>query len=149
MLYSGRIYSFFPLPQYCGYSKRHIDQISDRFAEYGRCHPEEPRWYSPSTSGCRLQVYSGALYRSPTVSGSGQRQQLPRWVTVWPARDRHGPKSEEGLLQGPHLYLPFLLNNKLEYGPMPNVMAALSNIGGALCSTPQNMADAHCWSTVQ
>jgi len=26
---------------------------------------------------------------------------------------------------------------KLECGPMPNVMAALSNIGGALCSTPQ------------
>jgi len=27
-------------------------------------------------------------------------------------------------------------------GPMPNVMAALSNIGGALCSTPQSLADA-------
>jgi len=26
---------------------------------------------------------------------------------------------------------------------MPNVMAALSNIGGALCSTPQRLADAH------
>ena len=33
---------------------------------------------------------------------------------------------------------------------MPNVlMAALPNIGGALCSTPQSFADAHCWSTVQ
>jgi len=32
---------------------------------------------------------------------------------------------------------------KLEYGPMPNVMAALPNIGGALCSTPQSLADAH------
>ena len=30
---------------------------------------------------------------------------------------------------------------KLECGPMPNVMAALSNIGGALCSTPQSFAD--------
>jgi len=29
---------------------------------------------------------------------------------------------------------------------MPNVMAALSNIGGALCSTPQSLADVHCWS---
>ena len=27
--------------------------------------------------------------------------------------------------------------DKLECGPMPNVMAALSNTGGALCSTPQ------------
>jgi len=38
---------------------------------------------------------------------------------------------------------------QLEYGPMPNVMAALPNIGGGLCSTPQSLADAHCWSTVQ
>ena len=26
---------------------------------------------------------------------------------------------------------------------MPNVMVALTNIGGALCSTPQSLADAH------
>jgi len=26
---------------------------------------------------------------------------------------------------------------------MSNVMAALPNIGGALCSTPQTLADAH------
>jgi len=26
---------------------------------------------------------------------------------------------------------------------MPNVRAALPNIGGALCSTPQSLADAH------
>jgi len=32
---------------------------------------------------------------------------------------------------------------KLECGPMPNVMAALTNIGGALCSMPQSLADAH------
>jgi len=30
----------------------------------------------------------------------------------------------------------------LECGPMPNVMAALPNIGGALCSMPQSFADA-------
>jgi len=34
--------------------------------------------------------------------------------------------------------------DELECGPMPNVMAALPNIGGALCSTPQSLADAHC-----
>ena len=38
---------------------------------------------------------------------------------------------------------------KLERGPMPNVMAALPNIGVALCSTPQSLADAHYWSVVQ
>ena len=33
------------------------------------------------------------------------------------------------------------LNQKC--GPIPNVMVALPNIGGALCSTPQTLADAH------
>jgi len=31
----------------------------------------------------------------------------------------------------------------LECGPMANLMVALPNIGGALCSTPQILADAH------
>jgi len=34
-------------------------------------------------------------------------------------------------------------NRQLERGPIPNVMVALPNIGGALCSTPQSLADAH------
>jgi len=32
---------------------------------------------------------------------------------------------------------------------MPNVMAALPNIDGALCSMPQSLADAHYSSAVQ
>jgi len=32
---------------------------------------------------------------------------------------------------------------------MPIVMAALPNIGGALCSTPQSLFDAHYSSAVQ
>jgi len=37
------------------------------------------------------------------------------------------------------------LQNKmqLECGPMSNLMVALPNIGGALCSTPQSLAGAH------
>jgi len=35
------------------------------------------------------------------------------------------------------------ITGELECGPMPNVMANLPNIGGALCSTPQSLADAH------
>ena len=35
------------------------------------------------------------------------------------------------------------MKEELECGPMPNLMAALSNIGGALCSTPQSLAEAH------
>jgi len=38
---------------------------------------------------------------------------------------------------------------ELECGPMPNVMAALPNIGGALFSTPQCLTDAHYQSGVQ
>jgi len=36
-----------------------------------------------------------------------------------------------------------VLKKELECGPMLNVMVALPNIGGALCSTPQSLADAH------
>jgi len=32
---------------------------------------------------------------------------------------------------------------------MPNVMVVLPNIGGALCSMPESLADAHYWSAVQ
>ena len=32
---------------------------------------------------------------------------------------------------------------------MPNVMVALPNIGGTLCSTPQSLADAHYFTVVQ
>ena len=40
-------------------------------------------------------------------------------------------------------------NNKLECGQMPNLMVALPNIGGAVCSTPHSLADAHYSSAVQ
>ena len=32
---------------------------------------------------------------------------------------------------------------------MNNVMATLLNTGGALCSTPQSLADAQYWTAVQ
>jgi len=40
---------------------------------------------------------------------------------------------------------PFYSHYKaeLECGPMPNVMVALPNIVGTLCSMPQSLADAH------
>jgi len=43
----------------------------------------------------------------------------------------------------PLLNALYKMQNKLECGPMPNLMVALPNIGGALCSTPQSLADAH------
>jgi len=38
---------------------------------------------------------------------------------------------------------------ELECGPMTNMMAALLNIGGALCSTPQSVANAQYSSAAQ
>ena len=38
---------------------------------------------------------------------------------------------------------------ELECRPMTNVMAALPNTGGALCSTPQSLADARYQNAVQ
>ena len=32
---------------------------------------------------------------------------------------------------------------------MPNLMAAMPNINGALCSTPKSLADAHYLTAVQ
>ena len=37
----------------------------------------------------------------------------------------------------------------LECVPMPNVMTALPNIGSDLRSTPQSLADAKYWNSVQ
>jgi len=39
----------------------------------------------------------------------------------------------------------FLLDRKLECGPMPNVIVSLPNIGGALCSTPQSSVNLLIW----
>ena len=50
-------------------------------------------------------------------------------------------KSRMAYLSGTSL--PRLSLKKLECGPMPNLMVALPNTGGALCSTPQSLADAH------
>jgi len=41
------------------------------------------------------------------------------------------------------------IQTKLQCGPMSNVMAAMPNIGGALCSTPKSLADAQYWNAVQ
>jgi len=45
--------------------------------------------------------------------------------------------------------IPVKIIKKLECGPMPNLMAALPNTGGALCSTPQSLVDAQYWNAVQ
>jgi len=46
------------------------------------------------------------------------------------------------VLAGNAVYL-ILINELKMWAIMPNVMVALPNIGGALCSTLQSLADAH------
>jgi len=48
-----------------------------------------------------------------------------------------------------HQKLVAMKHERLECGPMPNVMAALPNIDGAFCSTPPCLADAHYQTSVQ
>jgi len=62
--------SFFPLPRYCGCSKRHAEQISDRLAEYERSHAEETISYSLTySSGVSVSVTNCFRVRA-TWSGS-------------------------------------------------------------------------------
>ena len=58
----------------------------------------------------------------------------------FPLRHRQGHTLQQVILS---YYARRRHRLKLECGPMPNVMVALPNIGGALCSTPQSLADAH------
>jgi len=51
--------------------------------------------------------------------------------------------------QNVNLYDKSVILKQLECGPMPNLMIALQNIGGALCSTPQSLARGHCSTAVQ
>ena len=57
-------------------------------------------------------------------------------------------KSTGKLLHGIH-QISIQKQIKLEYGPMTNVMAALLNIGDALYSTLQSLADAQYYIAVQ
>jgi len=52
--------------------------------------------------------------------------------------------STHGVLMQPREKIDIQTINdmQLECGPMPNVMVALPNTGGALCSTPQSLANA-------
>ena len=83
------------------------------------------RWRSCGVYGERgARAYSVSLRAEPQVGSRGK------------AFDQ-GPEAGGILIYVAKTRL------KLECGQMPNVMAALPNIGGGLCSTPQSLADAH------
>jgi len=60
-----------------------------------------------------------------------------------PNTDRQDRQDNGPVKQGERFYKRSTKNRKNQKcGPMPNVMVALPNIGGAFCSTPQSLADA-------
>jgi len=98
-----------------------------------------PTWRISHIENCRCSMFKVQFDR-------GQQHQ-------WRSYERHLPQGAKRqgapAADGNH-FLVYSWTSKdrkkfreLECGPMPNVMAALPNIGGALCSTPQSLADAH------
>jgi len=77
----------------------------------------------PGLSGKKNEV---ALQRA--------EMRMVRWMYNVKVKDRVPSKELRKRLK---------IDDILECGPMPNLMVALPNIGGALCSTPQSLADAH------
>ena len=64
--------------------------------------------------------------------------QVRAWVDILhPTRHKIGHFGDILPSQSLGLVLNKLKLTQLEYGPMPNVMAALPNIGGTLCATKQ------------
>jgi len=88
--------------------------------------PWQPFW------GFYIMVDIGATWQT--------RLNRPCAVAMWPMSNYF-----DHLLYSvsQKLYVLKLKHKRLKCGPMPNVMAALPNIGGALCSTPQRLADTH------
>jgi len=101
-----------------------------------RCEPALAyHQHEASHAGCQatciLQTDPTTISRLPSTPTS-DRQWFPL-RTSESARDQ----------KTTHRVQTYLKQEQLECGPMPNVMVALPNIGGALCSTPQSFADAH------
>jgi len=104
---------------------------------------------SPDVSGCTLDVYHTS---TQWCSLSANLECMSEMCCTRLAEKYRTQKIAKWDFQNVYflrLRLSTTLNDKLECGPMPNVMAALPNIGGDLCSTPQSLADAQYWSAVQ
>jgi len=107
-----------------------------------------------------IRLYRSSYLTSVTVTESPQLpQKILRdvmWVTLYTKIDAQCDKLTKTLatVDVPSDVVKFFLarslkQSSLECGPMPNVMAALANVGGVLCSTPRTLADAHYSSAVQ
>jgi len=70
-----------------------------------------------------MKIQTGFTFLVPAYPGCPGNEAV-KWVSVY-------------------LSLSVYARKQLECGPMPSVMGTLPNIGGALCSMPQSMANAH------
>jgi len=95
-------------------------------------------WPWPLTFGLDLQTRPSKRPNTPsmwicrsakTSESRRQKQNLPQFTACGNQRIESS--------------MPLHQRRKLECGPMTNVMAALPNIGGVLCSMPQSLADSH------
>jgi len=68
---------------------------------------------------------------------------VPQCLTAGEANAQARIAAERGDVNQPKNTATIGYIRKLECGLMPNLMVALPNTGGALCSTPQSLADAH------
>ena len=103
-----------------------------------RCYDNIAR--TRNVTECLYSLYNWFIHLSVFISDIHTGQQ--RKTTHGAARHRIGyecnfTKKSYGRI------LVKLREENVECGPMPNVTAALPNIGGALCSMPQSLADAH------
>jgi len=88
---------------------------------------------------CLLDSVARMLWCQGRISGSVQTITANQGLTnSWPRIPTIFCRTADSIIAKQRK-----VKEKLECGPMPNVMAALPNIGGALCSTPQSLADAH------
>jgi len=103
------------------------------------------RFFSTSIDGrlCSVSQRLPNLFVSDHVGAANTLTRLikmPATVTVF-RRHRRTLYFLLGIIS--MIIMCIKIITKLECGPMPNVMVALPNTGGALCSTPQSLADAH------
>jgi len=88
-------------------------------------------WSATSTRSALVQVYSAVNVKTNSLL-------FQCWILIQMTTNSF---PHHRILAHQHNYK--IKHSKLECGPMPNLMAALPNICGALCSTPQSLADAH------
>ena len=113
-------------PQYMPPSLGHMRQP----CHLCTCPPHSFTWAESWKQKCTKTLYGLAWHLSHWLPV------LRRYVTL-PNADQFPTFIHQDVQQ------KMCTSQQLECGPMPNVMVALTNIGGALCSTPQSLTDAH------